>query len=407
MRSFPFPIPIIGGIVVSVLLWFALTAMGFASTFRYFYLGIVWIAVLLFLLLDAKPIKLQPDPKMNLAVAGGLILLFSGIVIAGGQFIPSAGKYLLPPDEVKYKGKTKVEVGQIVFLENCVYCHKAEGFTEKVGPGPELSEIGKVRDMETIKAKILNPAAYPAPGYEEEWKKRLMPGYYALKLTPSEIDALALFLSLTPASLPKGGHGGHEEGAGMEGRAMEEDYPHTEEEGHAAEEGHGMEMGEEMGHEMEEAAMLPGDGPFDLETHLAQKRELYVEEHHIFIRHGMRAPGGREYVEEVSSQEEVPPEFKLAVEVIKAQNCGACHTLKAKGLNLAGTVGPDLSEEGKMNRSDEWQLKHLKDPASVPKEDLIPEFRNKHGLMPSYAHLSDEELNALVAFLQSLGKEEK
>lgn len=395
------PKPVLGGVAASIILWFALAAADFASIFRYFYIGLVWIAVLLFILLDAKPIKLAPNPRKNLAIAGGLILAFSGIVIVGGQFIPSAGKYFVPSDEVKYKGKTKVEVGQIVFLENCVYCHKAEGFTEKVGPGPELSEIGKLRDKATIKAKIMNQAAYPAPGYEDKWKKRVMPGYYATRLTESEIDALALFLSLTPESLPKGGHGGHDEMEEMEGMEMGEDH-HAEEKGedhHAEEKGHEIEM---------ETPMLMGDEPFDLETHLAQKRELYVEEHHIIIHHGMRAEVGEEHAEEAASTspEAVPPEFKLAIDIIKAQNCGACHTLKAAGLNLGGTVGPDLTEEGKVGRSDEWQLKHLKNPSSVPKEDLLPDYRDKHGLMPSYDSLSDEELKALVAFLQSLGKKE-
>ena len=55
--------------------------------------------------------------------------------------------------------------------------------------------------------------------------------------------------------------------------------------------------------------------------------------------------------------------------------------------------GPDLSFVSRRPHANAtWHLVHLKDPRSVVKGSL----------MPSYAHLSDEKLNALVEYLLTL-----
>lgn len=63
--------------------------------------------------------------------------------------------------------------------------------------------------------------------------------------------------------------------------------------------------------------------------------------------------------------------------------------------NILGTsrTGPDLSNEGG-KLPDEWHIAHLKSP-----RDYTP-----GSIMPSFSYLSDEELQDLVAYLQTLGR---
>jgi nitric oxide reductase subunit C len=71
--------------------------------------------------------------------------------------------------------------------------------------------------------------------------------------------------------------------------------------------------------------------------------------------------------------------------VWQRKNCNDCHTI----LGIGGYYAPDLTKEGKV-RSADWLKKFLKDPAAV-----MPEPRQ----MPNQ-HLSDQDINDLVAFLQ-------
>ncbi len=63
--------------------------------------------------------------------------------------------------------------------------------------------------------------------------------------------------------------------------------------------------------------------------------------------------------------------------------------------NVLGTsrTGPDLSNEGG-KLPDEWHIAHLKDPRAY----------TPGSIMPSFDYLSDEELQDLVAYLQTLGR---
>lgn len=63
--------------------------------------------------------------------------------------------------------------------------------------------------------------------------------------------------------------------------------------------------------------------------------------------------------------------------------------------NVLGTsrTGPDLSNEGgKM--PDEWQIGHLKNPRAY----------TPGSIMPSFTHLSDEDMENLVTYIQTLGR---
>ena len=98
-----------------------------------------------------------------------------------------------------------------------------------------------------------------------------------------------------------------------------------------------------------------------------------------------------------------PEQRDLALAVIERMGCGSCHTLQAAGLDLRGQVGPDLTKQGARGRSDEWLRRQLLDPTSIPDEEVVPGFEGMQVVMPSYDRvLSDEEVEALIAFLQSL-----
>ncbi len=100
-----------------------------------------------------------------------------------------------------------------------------------------------------------------------------------------------------------------------------------------------------------------------------------------------------------------PEKVERAKALIQRLGCGSCHALYAPsiGLVLTGTVGPDLTFEGRRGRSDEWLWRQLTNPTSIPDAEVVPGFEGLQKVMPSYDRvLRDEELALLVEFLQSL-----
>ncbi len=71
----------------------------------------------------------------------------------------------------------------------------------------------------------------------------------------------------------------------------------------------------------------------------------------------------------------------------RQEGCLMCHRMEGEGAE----VGPDLTEEGKRGRTDDWLIGHFKDPAAYTPGSVMPPFKN----------LTDDQLRALVAFLQS------
>lgn len=71
----------------------------------------------------------------------------------------------------------------------------------------------------------------------------------------------------------------------------------------------------------------------------------------------------------------------------RQEGCFTCHRLDGEGTK----VGPDLTHEGARGRSNAWLIGHFKDPPAYSPGSLMPPFKN----------LTDEQLQALVAFLQS------
>lgn len=71
----------------------------------------------------------------------------------------------------------------------------------------------------------------------------------------------------------------------------------------------------------------------------------------------------------------------------RQEGCWGCHQLDGEG----GKVGPDLTLEGARGRSDEWLVGHFKDPSAY----------TPGSVMFSFKQLTDVQLRALTAFLQS------
>ncbi len=71
----------------------------------------------------------------------------------------------------------------------------------------------------------------------------------------------------------------------------------------------------------------------------------------------------------------------------RQEGCFTCHRLDGEGTKL----GPDLTYEGNRGRSNEWLIGHFKNPTAYSPGSVMPSFKN----------LKDEQLKALVAFLQN------
>ncbi len=71
----------------------------------------------------------------------------------------------------------------------------------------------------------------------------------------------------------------------------------------------------------------------------------------------------------------------------RQEGCFMCHQLEGEG----GRVGPDLTVEGSRGRTDEWLIGHFKDPRAYTPGSIMPPFGN----------LTDDQLQALTAFLQT------
>ena len=91
-----------------------------------------------------------------------------------------------------------------------------------------------------------------------------------------------------------------------------------------------------------------------------------------------------------------------AKRIIESNRCGSCHTLKARGLNLSGKIGPNLTHQGRRSRHRKWLKNQLMNPHSVPDEEVTTGFEGRQKWMPRFDKLDDPDLEALVRFLQSL-----
>ena len=97
---------------------------------------------------------------------------------------------------------------------------------------------------------------------------------------------------------------------------------------------------------------------------------------------------------ESAAQENKPTTTKPEAERVaygktlyRQEGCFICHQLNGEG----GKVGPDLTVEGTRGRTSDWLVGHFKNPPAYTPGSQMPAFNN----------LTDEQLQALTAFLQS------
>ena len=97
-----------------------------------------------------------------------------------------------------------------------------------------------------------------------------------------------------------------------------------------------------------------------------------------------------------------PRREERARKIIAERKCGNCHTLQARGLELKGKVGPELTHQARRKRSAQWLTHHLTSSFLIPDHGVVPGIEAKKRLMPSFNNLSEQELTILVEFLRSL-----
>ncbi len=114
-------------------------------------------------------------------------------------------------------------------------------------------------------------------------------------------------------------------------------------------------------------------------------------------------PGCRE----ASGESGPPPEVLRGREVYQEQFCGTCHTLTSA--ETAGMFGPthdgmaktaedrliDPSYAGSAETAEAYLLESIVEPAAF----RAPGFERTRFVMPSYQHLPDEDIDALVEML--------
>lgn len=80
------------------------------------------------------------------------------------------------------------------------------------------------------------------------------------------------------------------------------------------------------------------------------------------------------------------------------QNCSACHNFRSNG------IGPQLGGVTEAVKNDEWIKNFIKDPKALidgADERAGMVFGRYNTYMPGFAHLKDEEIDAIVAYLKT------
>ncbi|MEJ2230806.1 MAG: cytochrome c [Nitrospirales bacterium] len=238
------------GVIIGVILVVIAQMTHFPPVFQIMFFIYAMLGALVFILLDAPPMKRLEGLKAVVALVV-FYLLLSGLYIAGASILPQfdpedekgkidkvlklrraqseqgkaeeliarakklderaqalqkqlsslgVGAQVEVPDQPSSTG-TGAASGDIVArgkeqydLQECYNCHKLFGQGGKKR-GPVLDNIGNLMTPQQLKEKILDPKSWKAEGFDKQYKKGKIPDKYKDLMFPQEIDALVAFLA--------------------------------------------------------------------------------------------------------------------------------------------------------------------------------------------------------------------
>ena len=259
---------LIGTLAVALAVWIGTGWIGFPRAFQWYFAGYVLVAPPFYLLVDASPGRLPRRPGLAIF---GLFLLLSALLTGAGFLLPqydprveiekikrlqqvarereearrietlrslaekqgltlakageapAAAQPVSPPPGPVAVARADspdpklVDRGKQVYDDyECYNCHKVGGKGGVKRRGPEMDNVGNLLSAEMFKAKILDPLVFLAEGYEEEYKKVIMPDDFKDRMGPKEIEAIVGYMaslrndkasSPTPKPLFKGPKG--------------------------------------------------------------------------------------------------------------------------------------------------------------------------------------------------------
>lgn len=129
------------------------------------------------------PSALKPPANLNLAEIKSVIAYLQSL---GGAEITAR---VLPEDITAAKASGPVHKGkELMGQYGCVACHKVEGEGGEIGP--DLTKVGANRTPEELLNKIVNPAAWTAPGF----KPGIMPANFGETIAEGERQEIVAYL---------------------------------------------------------------------------------------------------------------------------------------------------------------------------------------------------------------------
>jgi hypothetical protein len=249
---------VVGGVLVGVA-----KALEFPFVFQMLFFGFAILGAVVFMLLDAPPLRTMSGGKSVFALIAFYTLLCVACIAGASlwpQFDPEdekgkIAKILKPQLDASEKGKTEELIARAKALDEqvkalevrlktlgvdqavpppvgptpasttgggatgdfmklgeeqwqlmeCYNCHKLRGEGGKKR-GPELDNIGSLLTVDEIQQKIIDPKSFMAEGFEKEWEKGRMPDKFKDLMEPKDILALASWLGTfknTSVNTPK------------------------------------------------------------------------------------------------------------------------------------------------------------------------------------------------------------
>jgi ubiquinol-cytochrome c reductase cytochrome b subunit len=397
-------------------------------------LAVLFLFIVPFLSRKGERAPLRRPVGMGLFVAAWAAII--ALTISGALSHPGLMKSAKPAaaaaagPAAKTAAQAGAKAGASLFQsEGCIACHTINGRGGSVGP--DLSAEGGKRSAEWLAQQVRDPGSH--------FPHSIMPAFGS-RLTSSQVQDLVDYLSSLKGS-PSGGGANKRPASGEPSPAAEAETaptaparkaPPAAPSG-AKESARVLSRGEELFHSEGCVAChtINGQGGSvgpDLSAEGGKRKADWLAQqirdsrshfpHSIMPAFGSRltssqvqdlvdyllslkgAPsgGGAEGVPAAeagsASRAESPAKASAQVssrgeKIFRSAGCVACHTIHGSG----GSVGPDLSDEGR-KRSAGWIVKQIEDPKAHDPQTVMPSFASQ---------LDSSEIEALAGYLSGLG----